>query len=52
MEYKVVIASPLFGDFEAFVAELIAEGWRPIGGVSMDDGNCAQAMIRTKEDHE
>ena len=46
MKYKVV---RVFRDFVMFQNEVrmaIAEGWEPIGGVSSDEGNLYQAMIK------
>ena len=54
MEYKIAHERD-HRDLEYVVAELISEGWEPLGGVSFNAGwNCpehyTQAMIRRKKE--
>lgn len=49
MKYKVIVKT-LRHDLEIEVNKLIQEGWKPLGGISYDWGNCygdtyAQAML-------
>lgn len=51
MEYKIVsgVARTSTGatyELQEIVREEIKKGWKPIGGVSIDDGVACQAMIK------
>lgn len=51
MEYKVV-HTMFLKDLTAQINALLAEGWRPQGGISgTEAGNWAQAVIRESPDN-
>jgi hypothetical protein len=45
MKYKLVI-KPTPEDLEVRVSELLTEGWKTLGGVSITDKGYAQAMSK------
>lgn len=45
-EYKIVVGSNGFNDFENQVSSLMNKGWKPIGGVAFNSGYANQAMAR------
>ncbi len=48
-EYRVVVSNNGFGDFEEKVSEMLADGWKPLGGVAFNHSYPHQAMARVIE---
>lgn len=51
-EYKVIVSDKGFEDFEKKVAEKLAAGWKPLGGIAFNHSYPHQAMARIIEGQE
>lgn len=45
-EYKIIVGSNGFNDFENQVSNMMNKGWKPVGGIAFNSGFANQAMAR------